>query len=136
MQTFEMPKRVVVDCKTWCRGTPGIDDTESALLTSDATRCCLGFACKQAGVADTALLGCAAPGGLNVYVTRLMTPLDSADSDSSEWAMNAMEINDEAGITDRERMQQLTAHWKKLGKDYSVKFINVPSDDNTKGKES
>jgi len=127
MQTLEMPKKTVVDCNTWCRGVfVGFDGSGSALLTKNKTRCCLGFACSQAGITDTFLFRCASPGGLNVHVTRLIEQPGKENSDNSMWTTNAMNINDDEAITDKERMRQLTAYWKKLGEGYSVEFINVP----------
>ena len=47
---------------------------------------------------------------------------------SSDWARDAARINDAGFLTLAERMQKLQEHWKKLGEEFSIRFINVPKE--------
>jgi hypothetical protein len=50
---LKLPESFVVDRKTWLRGS-----LSAELLTTDGTRCCVGFLAKEMGVSDDDMRHC------------------------------------------------------------------------------
>jgi len=122
-----LTKQTVVNCKTWDRASRN-KPQESKLLTAQGKRCCLGFAAKQSGVTDKDLLNLGTPSNISANAHIEITKLAGAPNSpsSSIWAEKAMCINDDDETNTHEKIAELRKHWKKLGRSYSVKFINIP----------
>jgi len=126
MTEIPLIKKTIIDCDTWLR-RPNAGSLPSELLTRYGTRCCLGFAAQQSGVEDRYMKEMGVPTALvSNYDIKINELIDDEIGEDSQWAARAMIINDDESTTDRQKMNLLTRHWKKLGKDYSVEFINVP----------
>jgi len=86
---MEIPltKQTVVDCNSWHRGHAG----DSRLLTSDAKRCCLGFAAQQSGVDDKQMCGRLTPSQLNIQIAEFVYLNPLGCKCSSVWVLKALD---------------------------------------------
>lgn len=101
--------KVIIDRQTWYRGKTA---AASSLLTSDGTRCCMGFYAKACGISDNDQLCVRTLEELNVSEHYHFSTWNSLQTD------RAYRINDTPDITDEVREQKLI----ELGRLHDVEF--------------
>lgn len=115
----------VVDCDRWYRGQGG---GASFLLREDGHRCCLGFDLTRRGFGDHDLLNAKTPADINGddEIQGLTTwGEDEVDFVDTAICKGLMDINDDRGINDRERMIRLNDEAANIN--LRFEFINVPA---------
>lgn len=133
---MEAKQTFVVAREKWMRG--GSSDT--ALLTLDGMRCCLGFVAAQCGIADDRITTIAEPLDIDDALglvpdenakhplVELSRELDddgycSVSAQNTELSGDAIEINDSPSIDDAEREKRLSAAFTKHG--YAIEFVDT-----------
>lgn len=120
-------KILTIDRSKWRSG--GDIDSENntgagytQLLNGLGYMCCLGFYCSQSGLTNEELLGNANPREVLLNKTNEKNPiplLAKIDTefiiDDTEFAENAMVINDNSHATTSEREEQITEHFAQAG---------------------
>jgi hypothetical protein len=85
--------------------------------------CCLGFACLALGAKKKDILDQAMPDMVADDEAReKLKGLVNSHGDSSQFALDAAEINDNDEISDREREREL----RQLAKENGFRFVFVP----------
>ena len=115
-------KEFTVYKDSWVRGTgfvynddgEQIDLGDSALLNNNGNVCCLGFFGESCGVSHARMLGKIEPDDVDRNKHRNYPKLDY-----DVWA-KFMSVNDNCGLTDRQRQDRLRRMFKKIG--YKVSF--------------
>lgn len=83
------------------------------LLNDQGYMCCLGFRCEQMGIPEQHLLNVGMPSGLyNLYD---IPDLINESGKNSEFAVQAVRINDDPSLSTKEREKAITEHFKKIG---------------------
>lgn len=96
----------------WYRGK-GADD--SMLLRNDGTSCCLGFYGTACGIEEDDMINIGYPANADIESwPKWIQPASMAKNHSKDCEL-AMEINDDASITDAEREAKLTELFAKHG---------------------
>lgn len=131
---------LTIDRKLWSRGGMMRGNDGRRYLLRDGLLDCLGFECLRRGLHKSELHRVATP--MTIRATKKNLPhlkvvlkdiVDYHEPDyhddpcdfgalDTSWATTAMEINDAAYITDKQREARLKAHFKKIG--VKVNFIN------------
>ena len=118
-------KKLVIDRKKWFRGQ---GDEFSKLVLSDGNMCCLGFLGVECEIPKKNMKDKGTPENV-IKLKRKMWPskVISLDDDwsygyNTKWTDNAMFINDDSDITEKQRESKLKTHFKKIG--YIVSFVN------------
>lgn len=86
-------KTLVIDCNKWVRGSSPFELGRIRLLNDKGNMCCLGFDCEQNR-------GCKREDILDVYAPWTISKQRIFDEE-------AMSINDDAYISDKERIKRL-----------------------------
>lgn len=118
-----MSDTTVIAEETWnCFGNPNIPKTvfyASRLLDDKGLQCCLGFECEQCGVARKDILNRYTPfwlaGRSRTEVAHLLT--------GSGFASKAMQINDNAKMSYKEKKQKLIELWAEYG--WTLVFVKT-----------
>lgn len=113
---------LVIDRRKWLRGG------KSVLRTGDGKMCCLGFACIQSGLSEKDIENLTTPSKITCSFEDTFNLITDYDNNSnnipidSEFADQAMFINDDDSIFDTEREEELVNLFSKNNID--LKFIN------------
>lgn len=113
----------IVKRSRWLRGA---SEQAHRLRNESGHQCCLGFVCRQLGAKAAEILGKFEPctvktqADLSLLVRRVDNPLLLSTADTL-FAEDAMEINDNKGIDDRQRERQLQALFRKQG--HTISFV-------------
>lgn len=122
--------KVTVDRKTWYRG----QGSKHSRLQIEGTneRCCLGFACVQAGVPEEKIIGFAQPWWLAQNHPEIVSLLSfliqdtdiypGIEYDNKDWVTWAAMTNDNPDISDEKREKELKRLFASGG--HEIEFIN------------
>lgn len=118
--------KFVIDRKRWYRGK---GDSESRLLVPGTQKmCCLGQVARQCGLKPKNIRDVSSPANVSTVLHDQFPKwllgicvLDAKTIDSPA-CTNAMAVNDDPEITDKDRERQLKAIFKKHGA--TLTFIN------------
>ena len=128
--------KFIVDRTKWYRGKS--ENSSKLLFPGTQKMCCLGFVALQCGFTPKAIQGVATPGMISfefVFDTpkytkkqfprgfRFLLGLDiNGDWEDSKMSHRAMEINDDAALTDKQRERKLKELFKRAG--HQIMFVN------------
>lgn len=116
-------KELVLDRETWLRG----DYDKSVLRDADGRMCCLGFLGLACGVSPDKMLYVPMPDDMLLddysipWPEGLLFERDGGGWRNSKLCNQITTINDEAGVSDDERVAQLQPLFEKLGYRLTVK---------------
>lgn len=91
------------------------------LLNEEGFMCCLGFRCHQMGVPEEDLLGSPTPDSLSeLYdipdlIEKVGLFCDFSVYRDTRFTQDAVNINDNTGLSSKEREKAITKHFKKIG---------------------
>lgn len=103
---------VTVRRSQWLRGS----NDSKLYRSSDRRMCCLGFACKAAGLSTGDILNKRTPNDIQHHLPKTLEKL--ADGENTNVCLYLMDINDERDVSAAKRESQL----KKLGKTAGLRF--------------
>lgn len=107
---------VVVKRSQWIRGR---GSANSALLTYRGERCCVGFACRAAGLTDEQILGVGTVAELATTVYPIPDALHKlvmpGRRSNSEEASSLYTVNDEPHYTDEDREKNISDIGARVG---------------------
>ena len=104
--------RVVIKSSEWARG----DRLDYYLLNDDGTRCCLGIDARACGVKDDELGRYFGP-RISMAPKTYGKVWDQTSNDSIYTLSSlAMDINDQSGLTDQERIDKLRPIFREAGR--------------------
>lgn len=107
---------LIIDRAKWRTGGEGIHKTgegNTVLLNDEGYMCCLGFRCEQMGIPEKLLLNVGMPSGL--YNSYDIPDLINELGKNSEFAVQAVKINDDGEPSPKEREKAITKHFKTIG---------------------
>lgn len=117
-------KTIIIDEKKWRCGKEGKNSRgkgETLLRNEEGYQCCLGFACQQLGYRGK-ITGYTEPSYLPVTIKGLsIKDSDYGYIGNSEFAFQAIKINDDATLTHSQRKKKLVALGKKHN--FLFKFV-------------
>lgn len=111
MTTEQTTRRLVIDRATWRWGGDDLDSKfgDTQLINKAGFKCCLGFDALACGISSKSINEVYEP----CYVTRKSVWRDKLKKDSGRtWAYEAMELNDNGGISNAGREVNLIEHFK------------------------
>lgn len=118
-------KKLVIDRSKWaCART--VNDGDAKLLMDTGLMCCLGFLCCALNIPKKRLLNVCMPSDLAENYTRPPKTLPVYEGGYGtwvdiDWAEKAQCANDDGGLTDSEREEQVTRALAKGG--WAVEFV-------------
>ena len=110
---------LIIDRAKWrAGGNPILNpnytgEGSTQLLNDQGYMCCLGFRCHQMGIPKKLLLNVGMPLGL--YNSYDIPDLINELGRNSEFAVQAVRINDDSSLSPEEREKAITKHFKKIG---------------------
>ena len=126
---------VVIDRSKWRTGGEegnkyGSGLGETALLNDGGYMCCLGFACRTAGVSRRSIINEGKPDSLEdkhhsvikkLIVANLCRRDGVGDLYNTAWVEEAMSYNDDSYITRKHREKKIASFFKEGG--HTVEFV-------------
>lgn len=118
----------VIDRASWRCGGDGPHARGhgiTRLRNHEGFKCCLGQVCEQCGILASAMLAIATPGDLRAVLSpvdaEMIAHVATDKNDDSDFAIAAMNLNDNEDLSDRERERQLRDHFTEHG--HRIKFV-------------
>ena len=105
---------LVINRAKWRTGDYSHNETgkgETSLLNKEGFMCCLGFRCNQMGIPKKELLNIGVPAMLSDKFD--IPDLINTLGNDSEFANEAMSINDDSSTTPKEKEKLITNHFAK-----------------------